>query len=385
MTRYKLTHPEVYIQEISNTRSIVGVPTAFTAFVGLTEKGPLNKATRINSLSQFENFFGRLSRYHNLGYAVSLFFLNGGQDAIIVSVGNEKTTNKDKIIGSQKTKSGIYSLDYMTDFNILCIPPYDESDTTSITVYEKALEYCKKRRAILLVDPPNDWKDAKIAKNNQSYLFSDENAAIYFPRVKIQEKSDFVPCGIIAGIMAKTDYSRGVWKAPAGVEASISGIDDFVIHLTDDEIGVLNLMGINCLKKVQSLGFLVWGSRTMKGNERLASQWKYLPTRRTALFIEESLYRGLKWVVFEPNGEPLWSSIRNTVDPFLNNLFRQGAFQGATTKEAYFIKCDQSTHTVNDIAAGIINLEVGFAPLKPAEFVIIKIQILSNTKSTTRP
>ena len=118
----------------------------------------------------------------------------------------------------------------------------------------------------------------------------------------------------------------------------------------------------------------------MKGDEKLASQWKYLATRRTALFIEESLYRGLTWVVFEPNDEPLWSSIRNTVNSFLNNLFRQGAFQGASSKEAYIVKCDQSTHTLDDITKGIINIEIGFAPLKPAEFIIIKIQMLTNTK-----
>ena len=198
--------------------------------------------------------------------------------------------------------------------------------------------------------------------------------------MKIPEKSEFVPCGIIAGIIAKTDSSRGVWKAPAEVGASISGIIDFTIQLNDDEIGVLNLIGINCLKKIQSLGFLVWGSRTMKGDEKLASQWKYLATRRTALFIEESLYRGLSWVVFEPNDEPLWSSIRNTINSFLNNLFRQGVFQGTSSKEAYFVKCDQSTHTLDDIAKGIINIEIGFAPLKPAEFIIIKIQMMINKK-----
>ena len=164
MNSYKLTHPSTYIQKISNTHSISSVPTVFTAFIGLTQKGPLNKATIINSLSQFENIFGRLSRHHNLGYTISLFFQNGGKDAIIVSVGNENTTSNEKIIGSQNTKSGIHSLDAMKDFNILCIPPYDESETTSITVYEKALEYCKKRRAILLVDPPRDWRDTNTAK-----------------------------------------------------------------------------------------------------------------------------------------------------------------------------------------------------------------------------
>ena len=140
------------------------------------------------------------------------------------------------------------------------------------------------------------------------------------------------------------------------------------------ENGDLNQLGINCLRAFPVYGRLVWGSRTLEGADRLASEWKYLPVRRTALYIEESLYRGLKWVVFEPNDEPLWSQIRLNVGAFMHNLFRQGAFQGMTPKDAYFVKCDKETTTQNDINLGIVNIWVGFAPLKPAEFVILHIQ-----------
>ena len=125
------------------------------------------------------------------------------------------------------------------------------------------------------------------------------------------------------------------------------------------------------------IGTVSWGARTMRGADRLADQWKYVPVRRLALFIEESLYRGTQWVVFEPNDEPLWSSIRLNVGAFMNNLFRQGAFQGATPQQAYLVKCDSDNNPQNDIDRGIVNILVGFAPLKPAEFVIIQIQQLA--------
>jgi uncharacterized protein len=144
--------------------------------------------------------------------------------------------------------------------------------------------------------------------------------------------------------------------------------------LTDAENGALNPLGINCLRSFPIFGNIVWGARTLEGADQQASEWKYVPVRRTALFIEESLYRGLKWVVFEPNDEPLWSQIRLNVGAFMQNLFRQGAFQGRTPREAYFVKCDSETTTQNDINLGIVNIVVGFAPLKPAEFVILKLQ-----------
>jgi phage tail sheath protein FI len=144
--------------------------------------------------------------------------------------------------------------------------------------------------------------------------------------------------------------------------------------LTDAENGELNPLGINCLRAFPGIGRVSWGSRTRDGDDRRASEWKYIPVRRTALYIEESLYRGTKWVVFEPNDEPLWAAIRLNVGAFMQSLFRLGAFQGATAREAYFVKCDKETTTQNDINNGIVNIVVGFAPLKPAEFVVIRLQ-----------
>jgi phage tail sheath protein FI len=192
----------------------------------------------------------------------------------------------------------------------------------------------------------------------------------------------FAPCGVIAGIMARTDSTRGVWKAPAGLDAALGGVQGLQVNLNDQENGTLNQLGINCLRSFPVTGRVVWGARTVRGADQLADEYKYVPVRRLALFIEESLYRGTQWVVFEPNDEPLWAQIRLNIGAFMQNLFRQGAFQGKSPREAYLVKCDAETTTQNDINLGIVNILVGFAPLKPAEFVIIRIQQLAGQVQT---
>ena len=246
--------------------------------------------------------------------------------------------------------------------------------------------YCEKRRAILLVDPPSNWTNKETAKTDVNNTAQDKigtrskNAALFFPRLRQphplrdNQVEDFAPCGAVAGIFARTDAQRGVWKAPAGLEATLVGVPQLSVSLTDAENGELNPLGVNCLRTMPAVGRVVWGARTLQGDDRLASEWKYIPVRRLALFIEESLDRGTQWVVFEPNDEPLWAQIRLNIGAFMQNLFRQGAFQGKTPREAYFVKCDKETTTQNDINLGIVNIIVGFAPLKPAEFVIIKLQ-----------
>jgi phage tail sheath protein FI len=205
------------------------------------------------------------------------------------------------------------------------------------------------------------------------------NAAVFFPRLEVPDAlsenrpRNVGPSGTLAGVFARTDAARGVWKAPAGTEADLRGARP-AVKLTDEENGSLNPLGINALRTFPIFGNVSWGARTLDGADAAASEWKYIPVRRTALYIEESLYQGLKWVVFEPNDEPLWAQIRLNVGAFMQNLFRQGAFQGKTPQEAYFVKCDKETTTQNDINLGIVNIVVGFAPLKPAEFVVIKIQ-----------
>jgi phage tail sheath protein FI len=171
-----------------------------------------------------------------------------------------------------------------------------------------------------------------------------------------------------------------VWKAPAGTQATLNGVQSLVYKMTDAENGELNPLGVNCFRTFPIYGSILWGARTLVGADADANQWKYVPVRRTALFLEQSLYQGTQWVVFEPNDEPLWASIRLNVGSFMQNLFLQGAFQGSTPAAAYFVKCDSETTTQTDIDLGIVNILVGFAPLKPAEFVVIQIQQMAGAQ-----
>jgi phage tail sheath protein FI len=287
--------------------------------------------------------------------------------------------------GSRQNKKGIYALEKADIFNLLCLPPDNPAGNTPVDVISAAAKYCEERRAMLLVDPPSGWKSKQGALDGFKATIDEvgtrsKNAAIFFPRIKefnplLDGKIDeFVPCGAVAGVFARTDAQRGVWKAPAGTDATLNGVVQLSVQLTDGENGELNPLGINCLRSFPVIGRVIWGSRTLAGADILADEYKYIPVRRVALFIEESLFRGTQWVVFEPNDEPLWSQIRLNVGAFMHNLFRQGAFQGTTPRDAYFVKCDKETTTQNDINLGIVNIVVGFAPLKPAEFVVIKLQ-----------
>jgi phage tail sheath protein FI len=293
----------------------------------------------------------------------------------------------------QDDKRGLYALEQADLFNLLCIPPYLATGDVDTGVVTAAAVYCEKRRAMLLIDPPSNWTSKTVARTEiqdpgANLGTQSKNAAVFFPRVKqanpLRENQleEFVPCGVVAGIFARTDAQRGVWKAPAGLEATLTGVSALSVNLTDAENGELNPLGVNCLRFFPGVGRVLWGSRTLQGADRLASEWKYIPVRRLALFLEESLYRGTQWVVFEPNDEPLWAQIRLNIGAFMNNLFRQGAFQGTTPREAYFVKCDKETTTQNDIDRGIVNIVVGFAPLKPAEFVIIKFQQIAGNIAT---
>ncbi|MCS6297244.1 MAG: phage tail sheath family protein [Nitrospira sp.] len=294
--------------------------------------------------------------------------------------------------GSQSGKTGLYQLEKVDLFNLLCIAPDARGGDVPDDVYQEALSYCVKRRAMLIVDSKAGWTTVSAAQTGAAGMGLNgdmaRNAAIYFPRIKQADSQlggqidTFVPCGVIAGVMARTDSQRGVWKAPAGLDASLSGVAGLQLDMTDAENGLLNPLGINCLRTFPVHGRVVWGSRTMRGADAAADEYKYIPVRRLALFLEESLYRGTQWVVFEPNDEPLWAQIRLNLGAFMHNLFRQGAFQGTAPRDAYFVKCDKETTTQNDINLGIVNIVVGFAPLKPAEFVIIKLQQMAGQIAT---
>jgi phage tail sheath protein FI len=502
-----LSYPGVYIEEVpSGVRTITGVATSITAFVGRARRGPVDNdpqnlsPVRINSFAEYQRTFGGLWDQSPMSFAVNHYFQNGGTDALIVRVvGDDVATAEadfdgltiaaanpgtwggrleitidhddgaggalaaplfnmsvhdldtdqrevyfglstatdhrryvERVLlgsalvrapavpaaparpnpaaatlltvagtadgdpvdatqitdaGLEATRQGMFALERADQFNILVIPPYRPDEDVAAADLADAIAYCKRRRAILLVDPPADVDTIDEAITHANAVGRDENVAFYFPRLRAPNPlhdnriEDYAPSGAVAGVLARTDAARGVWKSAAGIEATLNGATALTVKLTDLENGRLNPVGVNCLRDFPVIGRVVWGARTLEGADVLASEWKYLAVRRMALFLEESLYRGTQWVVFEPNDEPLWSQIRMNVGAFMQNLFRQGAFQGRTPRDAYFVKCDAETTTQADINLGIVNILVGFAPLKPSEFVVIRLQQMAGQVS----
>ena len=299
-----------------------------------------------------------------------------------------------QIIGAEGSFTGLYALLRTDLFNLLCIPDATraragdpravDANINPDAIWTAALDLCRRRRAMLLVDPPPtietperaaDWIGTLGAKG--------ANSVAHFPRLRIPDATnDFqprsvAPSGTLAGLYARTDAERGVWKAPAGTEARLQGLSGLAYRMNDAENGLLNPLGLNALRVFPVTGIVNWGARTTEGADALASQWKYVPVRRLALFIEESVFRGTQWAVFEPNDAPLWAQLRLNLGAFMHDLFRKGAFAGATPQQAYLVKCDAETTTRDDVDRGVVNVVVGFAPLKPAEFVIIRIQQLA--------
>jgi phage tail sheath protein FI len=282
---------------------------------------------------------------------------------------------------AERTRCGIFALDHCDLFNLLCLPPSGPDADIDGSVIRAAAAYCEMRRAFLILDSPASWTDARTALAGIADLGTrSPNAAVFHPHLIGPDPLQngvvrtFLACGAVAGVFARTDEQRGVWKAPAGPEAALVGVTAPSVALLDSQLSTLNAQAINCLRSLPDAGCVIWGSRTLDGRDDATSVWKYIPVRRLALFIEESVIRGIRWAVFEPNDEPLWAALRLQVEAFMMQLFRQGALQGTTVREAFFVKCDRETNTTDDVSGGLLNLVIGFAPLKPTEFVIIKIQ-----------
>jgi len=325
------------------------------------------------------------AQQYPLGVTTAAAALLGG------TVGGDGTPpSADALVGAfaDANDQGVFALRKADLFNILCVPRAAAIQTETngeaqmIQIVSQATVFCERSRAFFLLDIPEsvntlaeikDWLDGHAS-------FRSRNSAVFFPRLQIADPLNGFrlrsvgASGTMAGVFARTDNERGVWKAPAGIEAVLRGLSGMDMKLTDAENGVLNPLAINCLRVFPIYGSVAWGARTLDGADQAGSEWKYTPIRRLALMLEESLFRGTKWVVFEPNDEPLWARIRLNVGAFMMGLFRQGAFQGTSPKEAFYVKCDAETTTQADRNLGIVNIQVGFAPLKPAEFVVIKIQ-----------
>jgi phage tail sheath protein FI len=303
------------------------------------------------------------------------------------------------LIGEEGNFTGIYALLKVPSFNMLSIPDATRAKASSpseldsnpagalnpVAIYNAAITLCDKLRAFLLVDPPPEVTTVSGAIDWKSYTLgiTDSNGAAFWPRPRLPDPLNnyslrtFAPSGIVAGAYAASDTRGGVWTAPAGIQASLNGVQSMTYQLSDQENGQLNPLGLNCLRTFPVIGPVLWGARTLAGADVMTSQWKYVPVRRMALFLESSLYQGTQWVVFQPNDEPLWAAIRLNVGSFMQTYFLKGAFQGQTPDQAYFVKCDGETTTQTDIDNGVVNILVGFAPLQPAEFVVIQIEQLT--------
>ncbi|MEN8040970.1 MAG: phage tail sheath C-terminal domain-containing protein [Actinomycetota bacterium] len=365
------------------SRLIEGVKTSIGAFVGDFARGPADKAVHVSDLGSFERRFGGPRSTSEASYAVRQFFGNGGAEAWVVRVKGHRRRSPDAaaMIGSIDLGTGMQALRDVGGFNILCIPDAARLSAGMVSVYESAVQLCESEGAFLIVDIGPDVTDVNDVKVWLADLgITSSHAAAYFPRILVEGPLDgfkersFGASGTMAGVYARTDAEHGVWKAPAGVEAQLRGVHGLSHALTDAGQDALNRLGVNGLRRFPVHGEVAWGARTLDGADSRASEWKYVPVRRFALFLEESLYRGTEWAVFEPNDEPLWSELRATVETFMRELFGQGAFPAATPRDAYFVRCDRTTTTQGDIDAGIVNIVVGFAPLKPAEFIILRIQ-----------
>lgn len=373
--------PGVYIRERAGRVPIIrGVSTSTAAFIGPSERGPLHTTVKVTSVREFRAHFGDYNPRMEVGYAMHQFFQNGGREAWFVRVG--RRAGVADLVGNRRKKTGLYALDHVDSINLLCIPDISHLPESMMRrALASVTSYCERRRCFFLLDSPVGIRSVSGVRSWLQNLgrIRHPNVALYFPRVRIPDPHDrsrirvVGSSGTVAGVFARTNATRGVWKAPAGTEAQLIGVVGLEQHPGYLDIDSLNALALNCLLALPKDGSVIWGARTLVGADHLGSDWKYVNVRRLYLFIEESIYRGTQWAVFEPNNESLWTSIRASITAFMKRLFRMGAFAGSTTRQAFFVKCDHETTTRDDMSQGIVNFVVGFAPLKPAEFLILKM------------
>lgn len=387
----QISTPGVYVQERPGGGGIVPVATSIAAFVGWSRSGPLGQATQVLSWSDYEQAFGGLDG-GELGYAVFSFYQNGGGEAWITRVvgADGGRPGADDLVGDPTTRTGLHALDSVDLFNLLCLPDLRTFPLAAHAIVAGAASaYCQMQRAMLLLDLPCAITDGAPRFDDALNWIRNQatgelgpaaiNAAAYWPEPLISDplvptqSRPVAASGLMAGLIAFNDASRGIWAAAAGPNLPASGVLGVSVPMTDAQSGQINLLGLNAIRELTGFGLVPWGARTMGSAQ--SPDWTYIPVRRLALHIEESLSRGLAWTVFEPNDPALWSAIRLEVGAFMHALYLQGAFLGATASEAYWVNCDASTTTGDDIAAGVACVQIGFAPTRPAEFIVLSMQV----------
>lgn len=344
---------------------IEGVPTSTAALVGEAGKGPTDKAVLVTSLSEFQQIFGGPQSTQEIFLGASQFFANGGQRALIVRLRNR---------GLVGVRQALAALDAVEDVGLLCLPGLSGGMALAA-----GARYARSRRAFFLGEPAASR--AVTLQAVRAIRPADAgHAAVYIPRLRVPDPvrpSATRLCGTsasVAGLLARTDREKGVRTVAAGTGAGLRGVVGLATAIDDRVATTLRRHGVNVIREVSGHGIVLWGARTVGVGAESGDEWKYVPVRRMALFIEESLYRGTQWVQFEPNDEPTWASVRRTVGSFLDELFQLGAFAGETATESYFVRCGFDTMTQRDLNRGDLVIEVGLAALRPAEFVLIRIR-----------
>jgi Bacteriophage tail sheath protein len=345
---------------------IQAVSTSTAGLVGEAGQGPTDQAVLVTSLSEYHQTFGGPQPGQELFLGVGQFFTNGGQRAWVVRLGSRRPRGIER---------GLAALNAAEDIRLLCLPGLAGGRTLAA-----GAAYARARRAFFVGDPAGSR--AATLEAMQAIRRADAgHAAVYVPRLRVPDPllpSATRLCGpaaSVAGVLARTDRERGVWTVAAGTGARLQGAVGLASAVDDRAAATLRGRGVNTIREVPGHGIVLWGARTVGGGGESGEVWKYVPIRRLALFIAESVSRGTEWVVFEPNDEPTWTVVRRTVEPFLDQLFRQGAFAGQTPQDSFFVRCGADTMTQTDIDRGVLVVEVGVAPLRPAEFVIIRIRL----------
>jgi len=333
--------PGVHVEEIGfRAKRIDPAPMSVTAMLGTCRRGPADEPVAVSSLATFDREY-RGARGSSLRRAVRDFYANGGRRALTVRV-----TDGSAALASLAEH----------DWQLLVVDP-------GLVDLAEAHALCLRLRAFLVCDATGDGAmPAGLGSN----------AATYFPPLAGRRGSRTC-ASAVAGIFARIDAQRGVWTAPAGTEATLNGT--LSRELEPEEIDDLPLRRVNPLRILPAVGAVVWSARTASDDP----EWKYVPVRRLVLFLERSIQQGLRWAIFEPNDEPVWAQVRLSVDAFLLELWRRGAFVGTKAEEGYFVRCDRSTMTQADIDSGRLVVEVGVAPTRPAEFVIFRIATRTDT------
>ena len=374
-------YPGVYIEEISTrAHAIEGVPTENAAFVGFAADGPIDEPVEIGSLLDYQARFGKVSAANPLSWAVEAFFDNGGRKAFVVRVaaGPRSRRGSADLIGDEKKRTGLHALDRMKlHIGLLVMPDAAYlSESNATEAVNRAAVFAEARRMFLIADIPETVasKGHNDAVRWAGGLARSRNMAIYYPWLMAgsgKAKRLKPPSAVVAGIYARLDNARGVWKAPAGGEATPKGIADLAQKVTTADAEKLQSASINGIRTFEGKGLMLWGARTFAAEGD--TEWKYVNVRRLFLFLERSIEEGLQWAVSEPNGEDLWAQVRLEVSSFLHTAWRAGAFPASKPEEAYFVKCDRTTMTQDDILNGRLIALIGIAPVKPAEFVIFRI------------